>query len=174
MNQDWLPGSWWFWPSFVLIVSLNLVCFLVPTSVFVLVPVELMVGIMVMRQNRTPGPHRMLGFTLGAVALTILVGTVLVFLSASVFRPPIMTVYGYQGPYMYGGPTSGPRRIAPENTDDPTFDPILAGVTETIAAATAVGKTAVWTETAELGPTEAPATMTAIAVTEAVAPTETP
>jgi hypothetical protein len=146
-----------------------MLCFLAPVSMFVLVPVQLAVAIVVMRQNRSPGPHRMLGFTLGALALTLFAGTVLAFLMTSALFPSGISVYGYSVSAGYSIPTVLPRRILPENTAEAggiperrtlaPNDPILLGVTMTIAAATnaaASAKTDVWVLT------DAPATMTGV------------
>jgi hypothetical protein len=144
-ENNWEPGSWWFWPTFIGLILVTILAAVIPVVMLVLIPVYIGVGITVIRQNHTPGPHRMLGFTLTLLGGIVLIAGVVIVLF---LMPSFGRVYGsISSPYTFGYPPPGgyadidprayPRRIVPENTQEVITDPILLGVTETIAAATA-------------------------------------
>lgn len=141
-ENNWEPGSWWFWLAFIGLILVTMLGAVTPVAMLALIPVYIAIGISVIRQNQTPGPHRMLGFTLTLLGGILLVaGVIVVFMMPSSFRVYSSTsgpfVYPPPGGYTIIQPTAWPHRIAPENTAEVVVDPILLGVTKTIAAATA-------------------------------------
>jgi hypothetical protein len=144
-ENNWEPGSWWFWPVFIGLILVTILGAVVPIVMLVLVPVYIGVGITVVRQNHTPGPHRMLGFTLMLLGgIVVIAGVIIVLFMMPSFSRVYSSIsspytFGYPPPggYTFIEPRSQPPRIVPENTQEVITDPILLGVTETIAAATA-------------------------------------
>jgi hypothetical protein len=145
-ENNWEPGSWWFWPAFIGLMLTIMAGVVAPVLMLVLIPVYIGIGISVVRQNHTPGPHRMLGFTLILLGSIVLVAGAIIVLF---LMPSYSRAYGsISSPYSFGYPPLGgypaidlrsiPLRTVPENTQEVTIDPILLDVTETVAAATAL------------------------------------